>query len=60
MNPATSGSNRGSGRYSASRSINLDAFTSALSEMPGIEACPLRPWTRSRNGELIFSAAEQR
>ena len=36
------------------------AFTSALSAIPGIDACPLRPRTRSTNGELIFSAVEAR
>ena len=57
---ATSGSRRGSGRNSARRRISAAALTSALSAIPGIEACPLRPCTRRWNGELIFSAAEQR
>ena len=35
------------------------AFTSALSAIAGRDAWPLRPWTRIRNGELIFSAVEQ-
>ncbi len=32
------------------------ALTSALSAMPGIDACPDRPRTDSRKGALIFSA----
>ena len=36
------------------------AFTSALSAIPGIDACPERPRTRITNGALIFSAVEQR
>ena len=46
-------------RRRAARSSGA-ALTSALSAIEGIDACPLRPCTRSRNGELIFSAVEQR
>ena len=56
---STSGISRRSGSYAPSFSIKGAAFTSALSAMPGIEACPLRPRTRSRNGALIFSDTEQ-
>jgi hypothetical protein len=42
------------------RSISLAALTSALSAIDGIDACPLRPATRSTNGELIFSAVDAR
>ena len=45
---------------SPSRATSGAAFTSALSAIAGIDACPLRPCTRRRNGELIFSAVEQR
>ena len=54
--PSTSGPSCGSGRKAASRSISRAALTSALSAMPGIEAWPERPRTRSRNGAVIFSA----
>ena len=47
---STSGVSRCSGTYSPSAVINGAAFTSALSAIPGIDAWPLRPWTRSRNG----------
>jgi hypothetical protein len=53
---STSGPSCGSGRKAAIRSIRRAALTSALSAMPGIEACPDRPRTRSRNGAVIFSA----
>ena len=56
----TSGSSRGSGLNSPRRSISFAALTSALSAIDGIDACPLRPRTRSMNGELIFSAVEAR
>ena len=59
-NPATSGISCGSTRCSPSRATRGAALTSALSAIDGIEACPLRPCTRSTNGELIFSAVEQR
>ncbi len=49
-----------SGWYAASFSISGAAFTSALSAIPGIDACPLRPCTVIWKGELIFSAAAQR
>jgi hypothetical protein len=32
----------------------------ALDQRGRLDACPLRPRTRSLNGELIFSATEQR
>ena len=35
------------------------AFTSALSAIPGIDACPERPCTRTLNGAVSFSAVEQ-
>ena len=60
MKASTSGSIRGCGRNAAARSTSGTILTSALSAMLGIDACPLRPRTRSRNGELIFSATEQR
>ena len=43
-----------------SRSISGAALTSALSAIAGIDACPLRPCTRSRNGDVIFSAVAHR
>ncbi len=55
-----SGVRRGGGTKSARCSTRRAARTSALSAIPGIDACPLRPWTRSRKGALIFSAVEQR
>jgi hypothetical protein len=55
-NAATSGSTTCGGRYAASRSISGAALTSALSAMPGMDACPDRPRTRMRNGADIFSA----
>ena len=58
--PPTSGPIAGSGRYAASASISGAALTSALSAIPGIDAWPLRPCTRSRNGAVIFSALAQR
>jgi len=36
-----------------------ETLPSALSAIPGMEACPLRPRTRSKNGALIFSAVAQ-
>ena len=47
------------GTRRAARSARA-AFTSALSAIPGIDAWPLRPCTRSLNGALIFSADAQR
>ena len=58
--PSTSGIRRGSTVNAPSRSTSGAAFASALSAIPGIDACPLRPYTRNMNGELIFSAVEQR
>ena len=58
--PSTSGISRGSTENDPSRSTSGAAFASALSAIPGIDAWPLRPCTRSMNGELIFSAVEQR
>ena len=55
----TSGVRCCSGTYSPSAVMSGAAFTSALSAIPGIDACPLRPRTRRRNGALIFSATEQ-
>jgi hypothetical protein len=49
----------GSGSYSPSAWMYRAALTSALSAIPGIEACPLRPLTRRTNGEDIFSAVAQ-
>jgi hypothetical protein len=57
---SASGSVRVLGLYSASRWMSLAARTSALSAIPGIDACPLRPCTRRTNGELIFSAVPHR
>ena len=57
---SVSGRCRRRGRYTASCSTIRAAFTSALSAIDGIEAWPLRPRTRSRNGALIFSAVAQR
>ena len=59
-NPSVSGISTGSGANAPSRSISRAALTSALSAIPGIEPWPLRPWTRRTNGELRFSADEQR
>ncbi len=56
----TSGSRLGSSSARPSRSMSGAAFTSALSAMPGIEAWPLRPKTRTTNGAVIFSATPQR
>ena len=55
---STSGVRCCSGTYSPRAVINGAAFTSALSAIPGIDACPLRPCTRRRKGALIFSATE--
>ena len=54
-NSSSSGPSCGSGRNAASRSISRAALTSALSAMPGIEACPERPRTSNRKGAVIFS-----
>ena len=59
-NASTSGTSCGSTVKRPSRSISGAALTSALSAIDGIDACPLRPSTRSRNGEVIFSAVAQR
>ena len=58
--PRASGISSFGGSNSASAVTYLAAFTSALSAMPGIDACPLRPCTRSRNGADIFSAVAHR
>ena len=58
-NAATSGSSRGATCSSPSRWMSTAALTSALSAMRGIDACPLRPWTRRVNGDVIFSATPQ-
>ena len=57
---SASGRARLFGLYSAIRPIRRAARTSALSAIPGIEACPLRPWTCRTKGELIFSAVAHR
>ena len=59
-NASVSGPSCGSAWYSPSRSTSGAALTSALSAIAGIDACPLRPCTRNRNGALIFSAVAQR
>ena len=46
----------GSGRYAAIRSTRRAALTSALSAMPGIDAWPERPCTRTLKGAVSFSA----
>ena len=58
--PSTSGISVGSALNAPSRAISGAALTRALSAIAGIEPWPLRPCTRSRNGELSFSAVEQR
>jgi hypothetical protein len=55
----TSGVSRRAGTKSPSFVISAAALTRALSAMPGMDAWPLRPRTRKRNGALIFSATEQ-
>src|SRR5947199_253331 len=57
---STSGISCRSGRNAPIFSISGAAFTSALSAMPGMDAWPLRPRTRRRNGALCFSAGEQK
>ena len=59
-NASTSGISCGSIVNAPSRSMSGAALTSALSAIAGIDACPLRPCTRSRNGDVIFSAVAQR
>jgi hypothetical protein len=54
-NLTVSGSRCVSGASAASLSMRRAALTRALSAIDGSEAWPLRPWTRRRNGELIFS-----
>ena len=57
---SVSGIRRGGWRISATRWMSRAARTSALSAIPGMEAWPLRPCTRSLKGALIFSAVEHR
>ncbi len=59
-NAFVSGRNRSGVSSPATRSSSGAALTSALSPMLGIEAWPLFPCTRMRNGELAFSEVAQR